>query len=509
MNNKSRTYNAAMNSFIGTLVAVLNIIINFVVRIVIVRTLGDEINGLHNMFQSLINVLAIVETSFSTAMIINLYGPMKINDTQLISKTMALYRRLYILIAIFFWFIGCLVCLNLDGFINTNIEMKQVRCFFVLFLLSFIGNQLTYSYRIILFAEQKNRISSLVTVISELIFRCGGVLVAALFHNYIFFLLFLIGEKLFSNGICARYVRKTHPDVIWKKVVCDEKEIKDKVISSVKPLLRTQLANVIQNSSQSIVIGILLGNIAIVGYYGNYQLVVGAVGLLFSQIGGAFTSSFGNLAIDNNVDHMYGVYRKALFIMSSLAIVVCSGFLVCIQPFIELAFGKNYLLSFVSVLIFAVNIFVSIINVPIISIQNAMGLHKLDEKQMIIQAIMVVLLQCLAGKFFEMEGILLGALMPVIIFTTLNKGRIINKKIFMVDLKAYLESIGSILIKAICICGICVWICSYIKINHLLVVILVKGFLVISVDVLCIILLSIRDPWFWQCKNMLTKKYRQ
>ncbi len=503
MNKKTRTYNAMMNSFIGMLVAIANVVINFGVRIVIVRTLGDEINGLHNMFQSLINVLAVVETSFSTAMIINLYGPIKENDTYVISKTMAFYRRLYLLIAFFFLLIGLVLCLNLNGIIETSISMKSVRRFFVLFLLSFVANYITYSYRVVLFAEQKNRISSLVTIFSELLFRGCGVVLSALFNSYIFYLLFLIGEKLFGNLICAYYVRKTHNDVKWNKVTCDDSKIKEKVINSVKPLLVNQFANVIQTSSQSIVIGALLGNIAVVGYYGNYQLVVSAVALLFSQIGAAFTSSFGNLAIEKNTKHMYATYRKVLFLISSIAMVICSGFIVCIQPFIELAFGEKYLLSFSSVVIFALGMFTSMINVPIISVQNAMGLHKMDEKQMVLQAGFVIVLECIGGFFFGMEGILLGALLPVITFTTIYKGLIINKKIFIIRLKDYLKDISGVLIKAVCICGISVGLCSYIKISNLLISILIRGISVIIINVLLILALSIKDPWFWQCKKML------
>lgn len=509
MSKKSRTYNATMNSLVGIFVAVANVIINFGVRIIIVRTLGDEINGLHNMFQSLISVLAVVETSFSTAMIINLYGPIKNNDTEVISTTMSFYRKLYWLIATIFSMVGFALCFALDIFIETTISMQTVRCFFVMFLLSFVGNHITYSYRIVLFAEQKNRISSLVTLFCEVIFRGSGVLLSALFNNYIFYLLFLIGEKLVGNIFCANYVKKTHPDVRWRKIDCANNEIKKKIMCSVKPLLVSQFANVVQTSSQSIVIGTLLGNIAIVGYYGNYQLVISAMALLFSQIGAAFTSSFGNLAIEKNISHMYATYRKAFFLMMSMAIILCSGFSVCIQPFIELAFGENYLLSFDSVLLFATGMFVTIINIPIISVQNAMGLHKMDEKQMVLQAVCVVFLECLGGVLLGMEGILLGALVPVVVFTTIYKGLIINKKIFVIEMKEYLKSIVSAFSKAVLICGVSVWVCCYIEIPNLFISIAVKGLLVIVIDIIMLVLFSAKDPWFIQCKNMMLKIVRK
>lgn len=56
MKEKSRTYNSITNSIWGIASALITVVLNFVVRIVIVRALGEEINGLHNLFQNTINV---------------------------------------------------------------------------------------------------------------------------------------------------------------------------------------------------------------------------------------------------------------------------------------------------------------------------------------------------------------------------------------------------------------------------------------------------------------------
>lgn len=77
MKEKSRTYNSITNSIWGIASALITVVLNFVVRIVIVRALGEEINGLHNLFQNTINVMALMETGVSSAMIIHLYEPGK------------------------------------------------------------------------------------------------------------------------------------------------------------------------------------------------------------------------------------------------------------------------------------------------------------------------------------------------------------------------------------------------------------------------------------------------
>ena len=91
----NRTYNSIVNTFIGMFSAILNILLNFAVRVAIVRMLGDEINGIHSLFQSIMNVLAVMETSMTTAMIIHLYRPIKDNNAGLINQLMTIYRKLY------------------------------------------------------------------------------------------------------------------------------------------------------------------------------------------------------------------------------------------------------------------------------------------------------------------------------------------------------------------------------------------------------------------------------
>lgn len=61
MKEKSRTYNSISNSIWGMMSALITVVLNFAVRIIIIRALGEEINGLHNLFQNTINVMALME----------------------------------------------------------------------------------------------------------------------------------------------------------------------------------------------------------------------------------------------------------------------------------------------------------------------------------------------------------------------------------------------------------------------------------------------------------------
>ncbi len=482
MNKNSRTFNSIVNSAFGILAALITVVINFGVRIVIVRVLGEEINGLHNLFQNTINMLALMEAGMSSAMIIHLYAPIEKRDEAAIRGLLAFYRKIYLAIALLFLVLGVFVDLFLlDKIITTTIPMSEVRLYFFVFSLSFFFNYLTYAKRSVLFAEQKNRLSMLATMVSELVFRGAAVVIAVITHEYLYFLYFIIAEKLVGNLICIFYVNKEHPYVKSLRGATLEKNKKREVFNTIKPLFVNQTASTIQNSSNSVLISMLLGNIAIVGYYGNYQLIISTVQLMFSQLGGAFTTSFGSLSVSGDKERMYYAYKKADYIMVSLAIVCCGGFLACAQDFIALAFGSNFVLDMSSVLILTASMFAYLMSIPIVSVQNAMGLHNLDAVWMVIQAVTAIGLGYVGGVFFGMNGILIGLLLPTVCITLLHKGIVIGKKAFDAGVSRYLLQVMLDFVK----CGLLLLlthlICGCISFSNLFVNIILKGIIAILI----------------------------
>lgn len=496
MNQKSRTYNSIFNSLVGILGAVLTVVLNFFVRVVLVRTLGEEINGLHSLFHTIINIMGVVELSLSTAMIVHLYAPMRDSNVKELSKILSFYNKIYVILAVGILAVGGIVNIFLGAFITTAIPMSSAHLYFFLFTLSISAGYLTYTYRLVLFGAQQNRISSLATLVAEIVFRGTAALMAILFKSYALFLICFIGEKLLGNFICSIYVKRKYKGITcWVKGE-DNKELRKTILTTVKPLFVTRVADIVQNSSQSILISILLGNIAIVGYYGNYTLVTGAVGLLFSQLGAAFTSSFGNLAIDKDKPKMYEAFRKTDFIMVSIAIVICSGFIACIQDFIALAFGPQFLLGNASVIILMLTMLITLVNIPAISIQNATGRHDADVAIMIIQAICSVACGFIGGFFFDMEGLLLGMLIPMFAFTTLGKNIIIQKKLFDKNCLVVLNHLSVVLLKSAVVISAVALATNFINTGSLLLNILVKGVVAVFVSVLALIITSFKSKYF-------------
>lgn len=440
--SKGRIYNTVMNSIFGIVSSFITIILNFILRIVLVKRLGAEINGLHNLFQSIASVMTIMELGISSAMVIHLYRPVAEKNIETIKGIMAFYRKAYTIIACAFAGMTVFVSLFLlDKLVTTTIELNIVRIYFIVFGMSFVCNYFTYYKRSILYAEQKNRVSTAVTTSCEVIFRSIQIATLFLCKDYIIFLILWIIEKTTANIICIYLVNKHHP-YLKKNHASILPEKKRDIIKTVKPLVVSQTANTICQSSKAILISMLLGNVSIVGYFGNYQLVTHMIEIVYTQFGGAFTSSFGNLAVTNDRTKMKLAYKNSAFVMNWIAAIFCSGFVVCIRPFITIVFGKEFVLDSFSVITLTLSTLIYLINIPIISIQNAMGLHRLDSMAMVLQAFCSIILGYVGGSYFGMPGIFLGLLIPTALLTTVRKEVIIAKQAFDMQTGEYIRFLG-------------------------------------------------------------------
>lgn len=502
--HSSRTYNSILNSIVGIVSSIFTILLNFLVRVILIHVLGEETNGIHNLFQSITNFIGLIEVGFSTAMVIHLYKPIKEGDHNTTKAIMSFYKKIYASIA----FIFVVICVIINIFaiqylVKSSIPVWQVRIYFTIYTLITPFSYLTYHKISILYAEQKNRVRVAVVTVSEIVFRSLQIFFVIVLQQYYIFLVLLILEKLTANVICGKYVDKRHKYLKSKNIIEISKETKNSIYKTVRPIFVSNISSNVQNSAKSILISILYSNVSVVGYFGNYQLVIGSAQLLFSQFGGALTSSFGNLAVEGEKQHMYQVYRRVSFNLNSIAIVICAGFMCCIQTFILIFFGDKFLLSLSNVIILNMGMFIYLLTIPIISIQNALGLHNKDQVVMVVQAFVALVLSYIFGSKFGMDGMLLGLLLPQFIFTLLNKGIIVNKVAFNNSAISFMRFLCYEVFKGLIVITSCYFISSFINTSSLVLDLLLKGLVAIIISFVLLLFLSFRSQYFKDTSAMV------
>lgn len=505
MSDRSRTYNSIANSVVGIGASFVTVVLNFLVRVILVKQLGEEINGLQSLFQSITNVMLLMELGISSAIVIHLYEPVAKKDYNVISSIMSFYKRIYVRLAIIFTVVSILVAFTiLDKLVTSSIPLYKVRLYFIFFTASFTINYLTYYKRSLLFAEQKNRISIIVTTLCEIVYRSIQIVLLFVFQQYFVFLILVIFEKMTSNLICNYYVRVHHPYLKENHTIISETK-RNAIYSTIKPLMVNQAANTIQNSASSVLISFLLGNICIVGYFGNYQLVMNVVQMVYTQFGGAFTTSFGNLAVEHDVQRMRRSYFRSAFIMNWMASLFCALFVCCTSDFIYIFFGESFVLDTKTVVVISMSLLFYLLNIPMVSIQNALGLHRLDAHFMVIQALFAIALGYVGGIKYGMAGIIGGLLLPMILFSIMIKGVIVGRKALKLLPTQYLCFISIEALKSIIVGVLCLYLCEQQTIGPSIGGIVLKAFVCCMVTILLPALLSYKTEEFRETLDLLKK----
>ena len=70
-------------------------VLNFVVRTVFIKILGQQYLGVSGLFDQIFTILSIADLGLGTAISYSLYKPLANNDYDEVSKLMSFYKKMY------------------------------------------------------------------------------------------------------------------------------------------------------------------------------------------------------------------------------------------------------------------------------------------------------------------------------------------------------------------------------------------------------------------------------
>ena len=90
-----RTKNARRNTIFGVIQRLYQMLVPFVMRTVMIYTLGVEYLGLNSLFTSILQVLNLTELGVGAALVFSMYKPIAEDDDETICALMNLYKLYY------------------------------------------------------------------------------------------------------------------------------------------------------------------------------------------------------------------------------------------------------------------------------------------------------------------------------------------------------------------------------------------------------------------------------
>ena len=265
-----KTKNASRNIIFGVLLKIYQILLPFIMRTVMMYTIGVEYLGLNSLFTSVLQVLNLAELGVGSAMVFSMYKPIAEDDSLTICALMKLYKIYYRVIGGIILIIGLGLTPFIPKLISGNIPTDMN--VYILYLLNLFATVLTYwlfAYRnSILQAHQRNDVASKVTLGTETIKYILQIAALVLFHNYYYFVIVLLFTQILNNLFTAVAAKKIFPQYNPEGRLPKE-EIRQ-INGKIRDLFTSKLGYTIVSSADTIVISAFLGLTALAQYQNYY-----------------------------------------------------------------------------------------------------------------------------------------------------------------------------------------------------------------------------------------------
>ena len=455
----NRKLNSARNALFGLLLKFYQIIMPFVMRTIMIKSMGIEYAGINNLFISILQVLSLAELGIGAALIFSMYKPLANGDTEKVNALMNLYKKTFRVLGIIILGIGIIIFPFIPKFISGEIPGELN--IYILYFMYLINTSLSYflfAYKSsLLYATQRVDISNKIMIATSTVQYILQIISIIIYHNYYFYIISSIVYQLMTNLITAYIVKKKYPQYKPKGEV--SKELKYDIKKRVIGLITNKIGGTLLNSTDTIIISSMFG-LTTLGVYQNYYYIITSIisiaGILFYSC----LASIGNSIITESEEKNYKNFLTFNFIISYISIVCCSLLIAIYQDFIKLWVGEKYTLDYGFIFLIVVFFYIYQIEQLIGTYKDAAGIWYEDRFRSLITGIINLILSFLLGKIIGLNGVKLATILSMILCSTpwliINLFKYIfkesNKKLFCFELlkTTFLWAIISIITYIIC-----------------------------------------------------------
>ncbi|MDO5568613.1 MAG: polysaccharide biosynthesis C-terminal domain-containing protein [bacterium] len=422
----------------------------------LISCIGDIGNGYYQFINQVIAYVFLAQAGFSEAVIFKLYKPFADGKKDDINSIYSGARKIMTRIALLILVIIIVVSVFLYLFYNFEVGYRDsaILCFFVIassYLIAYFGKTLCYGT--VLAAAQDKYVYSLVLNIIKLL--CDILIIGAIviFKNLICIAIVILIVKIIEEIVMRIVVKKKYP---WLKEVAKKDT---SAVKMTKDLMWYQIGYLILNNVDAILLMTFVGPIS-VSIYTSYNFIMRFLNEITSRVYGSIIPSFGNVFVKEKEDKAYSLFNESLTLFIILGFCVTLSFVVGIRSFVKVWIADvDYLLSYVTVVLFGITLFLNILYYPLLSVITAKGLFKQNKYHIFICAgINVVLSILLIGKY-QINGILLGTAIALLV-NILLKSNLTVKSTFK-DINIF--KILSKYFIAIIVFIISVWLLSFVE----------------------------------------------
>lgn len=445
-----RVQSAAKNIAFGQIGNLITQLLGFVLRTVFIDHLGDTLNGINDLYTSILSVLSMAELGIGTALNYSLYKPVAQGDINKIKSYMLLYKKAYRSIGIVIAVIGLAISPFLPYLVKQpeGVSTRDLTLYYFIFLFNTVSTYfVAYKYSLVN-AEQKNYIQTNIITVTKMITVALQVIIILVTGNFYAYLLTAAAVELLQKIFVSNYLNRRYPYLMDKDVEKLSKEETGEIVTKTKALVFHKVGDVARLQTDSMIISGFI-NVTLVGIVGSYNMVLNSVANVVNIIFNSVLSSFGNLIATESREKQYQIFKVYRFAACWIYGLAAIGFSMLLTPLIYLWLGSERTLAFAVVFCILIDFYFKGDRIVLSNFKTAAGVFEQDKYLALIQGAVNLIISIVLVQKIGLAGVYVGTIVSGLI-ANITKPVIIYKVILDKPVKGYfMDSIKYIFVIAI------------------------------------------------------------
>lgn len=505
----TRTQKVFFNITSNILILMIKTILTFATRTVFIKILGQEALGVNGLLTNILSMLSLAELGISTAINFSLYKPLANKDEKSISAIMSLYRKVYIIIGIIIFIIGTVLIPFLSFFVN---DINQITNFYYIYLLYLINTCFTYflAYKEVLInADQKNYKLSKIRLIFLILLNSLLIVTLYITKDFISYLIMQFIITLIERIVVNIFITKQYKNIKFNSKDKISVETKKEIKKNIKAMFFHKIGDYCINGTDNIIISKFI-NIAVVGCYSNYLMIISLINSFITTTYNAMISTFGNLIVleqdGDKRKEKFEIINFFAFVLYGISSVCLIN---CLNPFIILWIGEDYIFDFSIIIVIIVNFYLTGMRVPVATVKSASGLYDVDKYTPLIQAAINLVVSIILVQYIGLLGVILGTLASSICIPCWQRPYLVYKYVFKKSSKSYFYNYIKYIIVIFIAILISLLINAHINILNNFIELFVKFFISVIIFGILVLLFFKNTKEYKYIKELIQKMIKR
>ena len=468
----------------------ITMVLSIAVKRMLIKTCGNDVNGLNALYLSIIGFLEVAELGIGTAITFCMYRPIVQGDTAKVAALYHLFRRIYTLVGVLILICGLLLTPFLHYFAKdyAQLEVNLYSCF-VLVLLSVVLTYFFGAKTALINAHKNNYITTSINsggIVLQYTLQIGILQWTRSFSCY---LLCKIVATLAQWIVTEIISRKKYANLLKSRQKVDPATRKE-LMKHIKAMFVHKIGALLVNTFDGVIISAFIGVVAL-GEYSNYTAImssmVGVIGLIFSSL----TSTWGHVYAKEGKKAAREYCELFQYINFAVGTVFFLGYFAIIDDLIAILFSEELVVSGYLAAVITINGFVQFMRQNALTFRDITGTFYFDRWKPPVEGLVNIVLSILFAWWMGVSGVIVATIITNLVICHIVEPYVLYKNAFEVSVRQYyFKNYGMMLLFVTALVGFgqVRWECG-----HRMIQLLVNGFLSVGISgIVCILVLLVQ-----------------